>query len=109
MNDRALERDATRLKVVHRQRVMHYGDAEETPPFSPAEFSDGTVALAASGWQRLLDTEYESVVIAGWMTSALVSSLGLLSSPQLLDLFYRDLAESLIPRLREVGVPIDLQ
>jgi hypothetical protein len=33
----------------------------------PAEL----IAAAADGWKRLLATEYESVVIAGWMTSAL--------------------------------------
>jgi hypothetical protein len=66
-----LVRDATRLKVVHRQRVARQGDAEPAPPFAPAEHRPLTLEAAARGWQSLLDTEYESVVIASWMTAAL--------------------------------------
>ncbi|MCS6912054.1 MAG: ferritin-like domain-containing protein [Myxococcales bacterium] len=66
-----LQREATRLKVVHRQRVQRQGDADPAPAFSAAELPASVVSAAAAGWQRLLETEYESVVIAGWMTSAL--------------------------------------
>src|SRR5690606_10481765 len=66
-----LLRDVTRLKVVHRQRVARQGDAEPAPPFHAAAHRPATLASAVTGWQRLLDTEYESVVIASWMTSAL--------------------------------------
>lgn len=69
-----LLRDVTRLKVVHRQRVLRQGDAD--PP--PAEGLAGLASLpggvggaALRGWQQLLETEYESVVISGWMTAAL--------------------------------------
>lgn len=66
-----LERDTTRLKVVHRQRVRRQGDAEPAPPFDPKDHAPEVLHAAATGWQRLLETEYESVVIAGWMTAAL--------------------------------------
>jgi hypothetical protein len=66
-----LVRDATRLKVVHRQRVQRQGDAEPAPPFERAAHGPTVIAAAADGWQRLLDTEYESVVVASWMTAAL--------------------------------------
>jgi hypothetical protein len=56
---------------VHRQRVARQGDAEPAPSFAPAAHRPGTVEAAARGWQSLLDTEYESVVIASWMTAAL--------------------------------------
>ncbi len=61
----------TRLKVVHRQRVLRQGDADPAPPFFREGHDPRVLAAAADGWQRLLETEYESVVIAGWMTSAL--------------------------------------
>jgi hypothetical protein len=64
-------RDATRLKVVHRQRVARQGDAEPAPAFTRDGAPVATIEAAARGWQRLLDTEYESVVIASWMTAAL--------------------------------------
>lgn len=66
MSRTPLSRDATRLHVVHAQRVRRGGDADDAP--------DGAVdggASAIAGWQALLDTEYESVVIASWMTSGL--------------------------------------
>jgi hypothetical protein len=66
-----LERDVTRLKVVHRQRVARQGDAEPAPPFAAEGHRPLTLEAAARGWQTLLDTEYESVVIASWMTAAL--------------------------------------
>src|SRR5690349_16831749 len=66
-----LQRDVTRLKVVHRQRVQRQGDAEPAPDFDAAAYPAAIVAAAAAGWQRLLETEHESVVIAGWMTAAL--------------------------------------
>jgi hypothetical protein len=66
-----LERDVTRLKVVHRQRVQRQGDADPAPPFSPQGYGPKIIGSAAAGWQTLLETEYESVVIAGWMTAAL--------------------------------------
>jgi hypothetical protein len=66
-----LLRDVTRLKVVHRQRVMRQGDADPAPPFASAGLGSDVLSAAAAGWQSLLATEYESVVIASWMTSAL--------------------------------------
>lgn len=66
-----LERDVTRLKVVHRQRVQRQGDADPAPPFSQKGYGPALLHGALRGWQRLLETEYESVVIAGWMTAAL--------------------------------------
>lgn len=68
---RPVVRDATRLKVVHQQRVTRYGDADPAPEFAAAGFAPNVLGSAASGWQRLLETEYESIVIAGFMTSAL--------------------------------------
>lgn len=66
-----LIRDATRLKVVHRQRVQRQGDADPAPPFAASAVPRNVLSAAADGWQRLLDTEYESVIIASWMTAAL--------------------------------------
>jgi hypothetical protein len=66
-----IQRDVTRLKVVHRQRVARQGDADPAPGFSGASVPKDTLEAVARGWQRLLDTEYESVVIASWMTAAL--------------------------------------
>ena len=66
-----LLRDKTRLRVVHQQRVRRQGDADLAPAFARDAYSPTTLAAAASGWQSLLDTEYESVVIASWMTAAL--------------------------------------
>jgi hypothetical protein len=72
MTDRIpILRDATRLRVVHRQRVLRQGDAEPAPAFDRASLAPDVVAAAAGGWLRLVETEYESVVIAGWMASAL--------------------------------------
>jgi hypothetical protein len=71
MADVPLERAATRLKVVHRQRVTRAGDAEPMPEFVAAALAPDVLGAAAGGWQRLVETEYESIVIAGWMTSAL--------------------------------------
>ena len=65
-----LRRDVTRLKVVHRQRVGRQGDAEPAPVETPA-LAPVISAHAARGWQALLDTEQESIVIASWMTAAL--------------------------------------
>jgi hypothetical protein len=66
-----LERDKTRLKVVHRQRVLRQGDADPAPAFERAALDPKILPAAISGWQRLVETEYESVVIAGWMTAGL--------------------------------------
>ena len=66
-----LERDVTRLRVVHRQRVLRHGDADPAPAFDVRELEPAVATAAASGWLRLVETEYESVVISGWMASAL--------------------------------------
>lgn len=66
-----IERGSTRLKVVHRQRVLRQGDAEPAPQFDRSSLDASVLAAAVSGWTSLLETEYESVVIASWMTSAL--------------------------------------
>ncbi len=66
-----LERDVTRLRVVHRQRVLRHGDADPAPAFERSELAPEVVAAAAGGWLRLVETEHESVVISGWMASAL--------------------------------------
>jgi len=74
MDRSPLHRDVTRLKVVHRQRVNRQGDAEPPPTTAP-KVTPVTAENAARGWQGLLDTEYESIVIASWMTAAM-SRLG---------------------------------
>ncbi len=66
-----LLRDQTRLANVHRQRVLRGGQASPPPVLDPARFDPETLKLARVSWQRLLESEHESVVIAGWMTSAL--------------------------------------
>ncbi|MEZ4365386.1 MAG: ferritin-like domain-containing protein [Kofleriaceae bacterium] len=70
MSRTPLLRDQTRLAVVHRQRVRRDGEADPAPA-EPLVLPAPTQAAAAAGWQALLDTEYESVVIASWMTAAL--------------------------------------
>ncbi len=67
----AIVRDTTRLKAVHRKRVLRDGDAKGPPRFDRAAHDPSILAKAAAGWQGLLDSEFESVVIAGWMTAAL--------------------------------------
>ena len=64
-------RDRTRLKGVHRRRVEREGEAELAPAFSPDGLSAQTRTLAVGGFSQLFDTEYESVVIASWMTAGL--------------------------------------
>lgn len=64
-------RDTTKLKAVHRKRVLRDGKAEPPPPFDPSRYDAAVLTKARTGWQGLLDSEFESVVIAGWMTSAL--------------------------------------
>jgi hypothetical protein len=66
-----LQRDVTRLRVVHRQRVLRHGDAEPAPPSEGPLVAPHLVGAARAGWQRLVETEYESVVIASWMTAGL--------------------------------------
>lgn len=66
-----IERDVTRLKVVHRQRVLRQGESDPAPPFDRRELSPDIVKAAMMGWSRLVETEHESVVISGWMASAL--------------------------------------
>ncbi len=65
-----LRLEPTRLHVVHRQRVRRGGDADEAPT-EPEPLIARVGPAAAAGWQALLDTEYESVVVASWMTAAL--------------------------------------
>lgn len=64
-------RDTTKLKAVHRKRVLRDGTAPAPPKFDRSRYTDAVLAKARIGWQGLLDSEFESVVIAGWMTSAL--------------------------------------
>jgi hypothetical protein len=64
-------RDTTKLKAVHRKRVLRDGEAKGPPKFDRSEYSEKILEKARDGWQGLLDSEFESVVIAGWMTSAL--------------------------------------
>lgn len=71
MANTPLLRDVTRLKVVHRQRVTRQGDADPAPLFVAGNIAPEVLGAAANGWQALLATEYESIVIASWMTSAL--------------------------------------
>jgi hypothetical protein len=71
MSEIPIDRAKTRLHVVHKQRVLRLGDADPAPSFSKEGLDPPLIAAAADGWKRLLATEYESVVIAGWMTSAL--------------------------------------
>jgi hypothetical protein len=66
-----LRRDSTRLKTVHRRRVERQGDAPQMPDFDPATLDPETRRRAVQGFSQLFETEYESVVIAGFMTSAL--------------------------------------
>jgi hypothetical protein len=66
-----IQRDVTRLKVVHRQRVLRQGDSDPAPAFEVGALPHGLLEPARTGWQRLVETEYESVVIAGWMTAGL--------------------------------------
>lgn len=67
----AVLRDTTKLKAVHRKRVLRDGDAKGPPAFDKREYPEAVLARARAGWQGLMDSEFESVVIAGWMTSAL--------------------------------------
>lgn len=64
-------RDVTRLRTVHRQRVERYGEQAPRPAFDQSELSPRVRAFAAQGFSQLLETECESVVIAGWMSAAL--------------------------------------
>lgn len=56
---------------MHRQRVTRQGDAELAPLFVAGNIAPDILGAAANGWQALLATEYESIVVAAWMTSAL--------------------------------------
>jgi hypothetical protein len=67
----ALRRDTTRLKAVHRRRVERNGDTQPLPPFEPDTLTPIVRTRAVQGFSQLFETEYESVVIAGFMTSAL--------------------------------------
>lgn len=67
----AIARDVTRLRTVHRQRVERYGEQAPRPAFDKSELSPHVHALAIQGFTQLLETECESVVIAGWMSAAL--------------------------------------
>lgn len=66
-----LERDVSRLRAVHRQRVERHGDAPAMPTFSSQDLPPKVLPLAIAGFQQLLESEYESVVIAAWMSAAL--------------------------------------
>ena len=66
-----LQREVSRLRAVHRQRVERHGDAPLAPPLTPGEVSPAVLPQAIHGFQQLLETEYESVVIAAWMSAAL--------------------------------------
>lgn len=66
-----IQRDVTRLKVVHRQRVLRHGESDPAPAFELASLDPTLLAPARAGWQRLVETEHESVVISGWMTAGL--------------------------------------
>lgn len=66
-----VRRNETRLKAVHRRRVERAGDAEPMPPFDPASLTQTVKTRAIQGFSQLFETEYESVVIAGFMTAAL--------------------------------------
>ncbi len=65
-------RDATRLKTVHRQRVERHGEQSPRPPLAADDLSPRVRELATRGFVQLLETEGESVVIAGWMSAALL-------------------------------------
>lgn len=67
----AITRGGTRLHNVHIQRVRRDGAAEDPPPLEPGSIPAELHADVVAGWQRLLESEFESVVVAGWMTSAL--------------------------------------
>jgi len=66
-----LSRGGTRLHPVHQQRVRRDGSADDPPPLDLKDIPPDLLPDAVAGWQRLLESEYESVVVAGWMTSAL--------------------------------------
>ena len=66
-----IRRDVTRVKAVHRRRVERLGDSEPLPPCDVASLDPVVRARALQGFSQLFETEYESVVIAGFMTSAL--------------------------------------
>lgn len=66
-----LRRDVTRLRTVHRRRVEREGAADVAPPFDAKQLSQTVLQQARLGFGQLLATEYESVVIAGWMTAGL--------------------------------------
>ncbi|MBI4815398.1 MAG: ferritin-like domain-containing protein [Deltaproteobacteria bacterium] len=66
-----IEREATRLKVVHRQRVQRQGDADPAPAFDARGVDPTLLQRAVSGWQSLVETEHESIVISAWMTAGL--------------------------------------
>jgi hypothetical protein len=68
---RDVVRDTTKLKAVHRKRVLRDGEAKGPPAFDRTRYPEKILVAARAGWQGLLDSEFESVVIAGWMTSAL--------------------------------------
>ncbi|MEW5853774.1 MAG: ferritin-like domain-containing protein [Myxococcota bacterium] len=66
-----LIRGGTRLHQVHVQRVRRDGSAVDPPELDPRDIPPALMQDARNGWQRLLESEYESVVVSGWMTSAL--------------------------------------
>ncbi|MBI2375225.1 MAG: ferritin-like domain-containing protein [Deltaproteobacteria bacterium] len=66
-----IERDVTRLRVVHRQRVLRQGDSDPAPGFDVAAVDPSLLPKAVAGWQSLVETEHESIVISSWMTAGL--------------------------------------
>lgn len=66
-----VSRGGTRLHPVHITRVRRDGSAEDPPPLDPGAIEPALQKDVVAGWQSLLESEFESVVVAGWMTSAL--------------------------------------
>jgi hypothetical protein len=66
-----LHRGDTRLKNIHRKIIRRDGSAEDPPAVEPGSIPPDMLEDLKAGWQRLLESEYESAVVSGWMTSAL--------------------------------------
>ncbi|MBI5495605.1 MAG: ferritin-like domain-containing protein [Deltaproteobacteria bacterium] len=67
----AVNRAATRMASLHRQRVRRDGAADDPPALDLKDIPAALLPDVVAGWQRLMESEYESVVISGWMTGAL--------------------------------------
>lgn len=66
-----LRRGDTRLHHVHHVIVRRDGSADDPPDLEPGSVPDDLLPDLRNGWQRLLESEYESAVVSAWMTSAL--------------------------------------